>query len=154
MAKNISNTKKVLKIKEAFSSLKTIKIDNIQQIIKRNNNPKSKPHINMITKGPSHKQVIIPISNVNKKNFMNKSGDHVSNLNRVLKNIKSDIMVDFTCSDVARIIIVTNKVAISSDLQSIEHYVKDANHINSNKVDFLRLPQLKSYLKIISLPYL
>ena len=71
----------------------------------------------MITKGPSHKQVIIPISNVNKKNFMNKSGDHVSNLNRVLKNIKSDIMVDFTCSDAARIIIVTNKVAISSDLQ-------------------------------------
>ena len=49
---------------------------------------------------------------------------------------------------------VTNKVANSSDLQAIEHYVKGANHINSNEVDSPRLPQSKSYLKIIGLPYL
>jgi len=55
LAKNISNTKEVLRIKEAFPSLKTTKIDNIQQIIKGNNNLKLKLHINITTKGPSHK---------------------------------------------------------------------------------------------------
>ena len=144
----------MLRIKETFPSLKTTKINNIQQIIKENNNPKFKPHINMTTKGPLCKQVIVSMSNVNKKNFMNKSGTHVSNLNRALKNIKSDIMVDFICSNTARIIVVTNKVATLSDLQSIEHYVKGTNHINLNEVNSLRFPQLKSYLKIIGLPYL
>ena len=108
----------------------------------------------MTTKGPLCKQVIVSMSNVNKKNFMNKSGTHVSNLNRALKNIKSDIMVDFICSNTAGIIVVTNKVATLSDLQSIEHYVKGTNHINLNEVNSLRFPQLKSYLKIIGLPYL
>ena len=75
-------------------------------------------------------------------------------MNNVLKNIKSDVMVDFICSDTVGIIVVTNKVAASLDLQSIEQCVKDTNHINSNEVDSPRLPQLKSYLKIIGLPYL
>ena len=153
-AKNISNTEKVLKIKEAFSSLQVTNIDNIQKIIKRNNNPKPKLHINMTTKGPLHKQVIISISNGNKKNFMNESGIHVLNMNRVLKNIKSDVMVDFIHSDVARIIVVTNKVTTLLDLQSIKQYIKGANHINSNEINFPRLPQSKLYLKIISLLYL
>jgi len=49
--------------------------------------------------------------------------------------------------------VVTNKVANSSDLQTIEHYVKGANHINSNEVNSPRLPRSKSYLKNISLLY-
>jgi len=85
---------------------------------------------------------------------MNESSIYVSNLNRALKSIKSDIIVDFICSDAARIIVVTNKVTISSDLQSIKHYVKDTNCINSNKVNSPRFLQSKSYLKIISLLYL
>jgi len=80
---------------------------------------------------------------------MKESGAYVANLNRTLKNIKSEVTVDFVCSDASGIIVVTNKVANLSDLQAIKHYVKGTNHINS-----LRLPQSKSYLKIIGLPYL
>ena len=108
-AKNISNTEKVLKIKAA-------NIKNIQKIIKRNNNSKSKPHINIITKGPSHKQVIIPMSNINQKNFMKESDAHIANLNRALKNIKSEVTVNFVCSNASGIIVVTNKVTNSLDL--------------------------------------
>ena len=74
-------------------------------------------------------------------------------MNRTLKNIKLDVIIDFICSNVVRIIMITNKIAASLDLQSIEQYVKDTNHINSNKIDSSRLLQLKLYLKIISLPY-
>ena len=88
-----------------------------------------------------------------KKNFMDKSNAHVSNINRVLKNIKSDILVDFIHTDTADIIVVTNKVVSSLNLQTIKHYVKGANRINSNEVNSPRLPQSKSYLKIIDLLY-
>ena len=84
---------------------------------------------------------------------MDKSNAHVSNINRVLKNIKSDILVDFIHTDTADIIVVTNKVVSSLNLQTIKHYVKGANRINSNEVNSPRLPQSKSYLKIIGLLY-
>ena len=51
---------------------------------------------------------------------MNESGAHISNMNRTLKNIKLDIMVNFIYFDAAEIIVVTNKVAASLDLQSIK----------------------------------
>ena len=108
-AKNISNTEEMLKIKVA-------NIETIQKIIKRNNNFKPKPCINITTKGLLHKQVIIPMSNINQKNFIKESGAYVANLNRTYKNIKSEVTVDFVCSDASGIIVVTNKVTNSSDL--------------------------------------
>ena len=129
-SKTVGNTKEVLKIKEAFPFLKAKNIDNIWKIINGNNNPKPKPCINSTTKGLLHKQVIVSISSNNKKNFMGKSNVYILNINRVLKNIKSDA---------AGIIVVTNKVAISLDLQTIKQYIKGANHINSNEVNSLRL---------------
>ena len=109
--------------------------------------------MNSTTKGLLHKQVIISMSGNKKKNFMDKSNAHVSNINRVLKNIKSDILVDFIHTDTVDIIVVTNKVVSSLNLQTIKHYVKGANRINSNEVNSPRLPQSKSYLKIIDLLY-
>lgn len=69
--KNISNTKKVLKIKKVFPSLQATNIDNIQKIIKGDNKPKPKLQINMTIKELSCKQVIISISGNNKKSFIN-----------------------------------------------------------------------------------
>ena len=75
----------------------------------------------MTTKGPSRKQVIIPISNNNKSKFMELSSVHITNLNSTLKNIKSEVMADFVCTDQIEIIIITNKVASLLDLQTIEN---------------------------------
>jgi len=150
-SKSISNTEEVLKIKDTFLSLHAKKIENIQKII--NGGGKSKPHINMTTKYPSKKQVIVPMNSENIKKFMNESNSYISNLNRALKNIKSEIMVDFVRSDSMGITIVTNKVALASNFQTIETYIKSANHIDSSKVEVLYLPQSKFYLKIIGIPY-
>ena len=142
-----------MKIKVVFPSLKATNIDNIQKIIKDDNNPITKLRINMTTKGPSHKQVIVSISKINQMNLIKESRAYVANLNRALKSIKLDILVNFICSDASSIIVVSNKVANLSDLQTIEYYIKDASHINSNEVNSPRLPQSKSYLKIIGLSY-
>ena len=45
------------------------------------------------------------------------------------------------------------KIASSSDLQVIENYVKNVKNVNSEDIKILYLPQSKSYLKIIGIPY-
>jgi len=47
-----------------------------------------------------------------------------------------------------------NSIASASNLQVIENYVKNVNDIISENIQAPRLPQSKSYLKIIGIPYL
>ena len=96
-----------------------------------------KPKLNMMTKGLFRKQMIIPISNENKVRFMESSNKYIANLNRVLKNIKLDIMANFVCIDQAGIMIVINKATTSYDLQTIKKYVKNANQIDLDNVETL-----------------
>ena len=93
------------------------------------------------------------MSLVNLERFMVLSNKHVSNINRTLKEIKSDIMADFIWADNRRLIITTNKVTATSDLNTIENYIKNSNVINLDKVMFSRLLQFKSYLKIFGIFY-
>jgi len=130
-----SNTREVFKIKKAFPNLQVKKIENIQKII--NGDGKSKLKVIMTIKGLSRKQVIVPMNNDNKMSFIEDSSNHVTNLNRTLKNIKSDIMVDFICQEQSGITIITNKVASPLDLQTIEKYVKSVNYIEANGVEVL-----------------
>ena len=108
----------------------------------------------MISKELFRKQIIIPIRNDNKLKFMTLSNSHITNLNKVLKNTKSDIIADFVQSDQYSLIITINKVTLLLDLHIIENYVKNANNININKILTSQLLQSKSYLKIIGILYL
>jgi len=72
----------------------------------------------------------------------------------VLKSIKSNIMADFICIKDKGIIISTNNIASPSDLQEIEKCVKSSLLSNADQISFPRLPQSKSYLKIIGISYL
>jgi len=85
---------------------------------------------------------------------MNNSSTHVTNVNRVLKNIKSEVMADFIHVEESGLVITTNKVASDLDLQTIEKYVKNSYSVDVNNVESLRLPQSKSFLKIISILYI
>ena len=106
----------------------------------------------MTTKDPSRKQVIVPMSSENNNNFMKNSTTYIANINRLLRNTKSEVLVDYIHSDPLGISIITNKVSLQSDLQ-INQYVKNSKDINALQVDKPHLSQLKSYLKIIGIPY-
>jgi len=108
----------------------------------------------MTTKGPSCKQVIISISDDNTNTFFKDSSSHVTNINRVLKNIKLEVMADFICIENKSVIITTNKVASLPDLQNIEKYVKNTYNIEAEHTESPRFLQSKSFLKIISIPYI
>ena len=146
-----TNTNEIIKIKDIFPALNAQKIDQIQKII--NGAPKLKPHIQMTTKGPSQKQVIIPMSSDNIKKFMENSSLHVANINRSLQNAKSEVPVDFICADNSNIAVVTNKVVVQSDLYIIKNYIKKVEDINILNTDMPQLLQSKSYLKIIGIPF-
>ena len=105
----------------------------------------------MTTKGPSRKQVIVPMSSENNSIFMKNSALHVTNINRQLQNTKSEVLVNYIRSNPLGITVITNKVSQQSDLQIIDQYVKNSSDINALQVEEPCLPQLKSYLKIISI---
>jgi len=114
----LSITMDVLKLKETFPSLPNKKIDLVQKVI-NSSSKKSKPKINMTTKGPSRKQVIVPMNNNLSKRFIIDLSTHVINLNHALKNIWSNSIADFICADDKGVIITTNNISSNADLQEI-----------------------------------
>ena len=150
---NISlRVKDILRIKDTFPELSA---DDVERIIKVTNSNKEqrKPKINMTTKGPLRKQIIIPMAKSNTKLIINSASSNITNINKYLKNIKSDIIADFIHLTNDGVIITTNKPANMSDLSTIKKYVKNINNINSDNIDCPHLPKSKSYLKIIGLPH-
>jgi len=82
-----------MKIKENFLNLFAKKIEEVYKVL--NNTKKKKPKLNMTNKGSLRKQVIIPMSSTNSEKFIAILNKYVANINSALKNIKSDIVVDF-----------------------------------------------------------
>ena len=82
------------------------------------------------------------------------TNNHITNINRLLKGVKSEISANYIWSDNKGIVITTNKVVASSNLNIVEKYMKELNNVNSNNAMSSRLLQSKSYLKILDIPYL
>ena len=87
------NVREILKIKENFPNISLKKVKEIHKTLNDPNKPKLR--INMTTKGLSKQQIIVLIEASNISKFMFLLGDHIININRALKNIKSEIMADF-----------------------------------------------------------
>ena len=108
----------------------------------------------MTTKGPSRKQVIIPMAKSNAELIVILAHQHIANINKCLKNIKSDIIADFIWVTNERVSITINKLANPSDLTTVKKYIKSISNINSDLIESPYLPKSKLYLKILRLPYI
>ena len=82
------------------------------------------------------------------------SNVYITNINRSLKGIKSEVVINFIRSDNKDIVVTTNKVAAISDLNVVEKYMKNLNNVNSSNIMSPRLPQLKLYLETLNISYL
>ena len=122
------NIKDIIKIKNTFLKLSFNKIIKIHNITNRKG-VKGKLKINMTTKGLYKKQIIILISTNNSKTIISQANIYISNINRLLKDVKSEVSADFICSSNKGVILTTNKVTASSDLIIVERYVKESNNI-------------------------
>ena len=113
-----------------------------------------KPRINMTTKEPSRKQVIISMSSNSSEVIGNFVNIHIANINKCLKKAKSDTIADFIWVESKDIIITTNKAASALDIKIIEKYLKENNNIDLDYITSPCLPKSKSYLKILGLLYI
>ncbi len=60
------------------------------------------------------------MSNDNNNAFMKNSAAHAASINRLLRNAKLEVVVDYIRSNPIGLSIITNKVALHSDLQIID----------------------------------
>ena len=83
----------ILKLKENYLNLSVKKIKSIHRII--NDINKTKLYIKITTKELLQKQVIVPRNRAYIDKIITSSSIHVTNINRALKNIKSNVIVNY-----------------------------------------------------------
>jgi len=126
---NLSKVEDILRVKEAFPSLSA---DEVRKILKVKNSSegKKKPKLNMITRGPSKKKVIIPMTKSNAELIMKSAHKQITNISEHLKNSNSDIIADFIRLSNNRVIITTNRPANATKLSRIKNFLKKIDNIN------------------------
>jgi len=142
----------VIQVKEAFPALSANEVGKMLKA-KNSGGGMKKPKINIMTRGQSRREVIIPMTKANVELIVNSAHIHVSNVNKCLKNSKSDTFADFIQSNINGIIIMTNKPASNLDLSIIKKYLKNIQNVNPDSIESPHLPKSKSYMKIVGLPY-
>jgi len=85
---------------------------------------------------------------------MDEANTHIFQINMLLKSIKSTTRAEFISLCPKGVSINTNSVPNTSNLNTIERYLKSINGTSNNKVLTPWLPQSISYLKITSIPYI
>ena len=112
-----------------------------------------KPKLNMTTRGPFRKEVIIPMTKSNAELIMKSAHKHIANINECLKKSNSDIIADFIHLSNNEIIIITNCPANISELSRIENFLKKIDNIDLVSIEGPYLPKSKSYMKIVGLSF-
>ena len=135
-----------------FPSLLANEVGRILKV-KNSSEGTKKPKLNMTTRGPSRKEVIIPITKSNTELIVKSAHTHITNINKCLKNSKSDIIADFICISNNGIIITMNCPANTSDLSTIENFLKSIDNINLDSIEDPCLPKSKLFIKIVGLLY-
>jgi len=129
----------ILKIKEVFPALLNKKILEIHDVVFPK--PDNKGHrIQHTTKGLSRKQAIVPTSDNIKDIIMGEANTYIFQINMLLKSIKSTTRAEFICLCPGGISINTNSVLNTSNLNTIERYLKSINSTGNDEVLTPQLP--------------
>lgn len=88
----------------------------------------------MTTRGPSRKQIIIPMNKEMVSRYIKDASTYICIINCALKSIKLTIIADFISINNKGIIISTNNVTSPSDLQVIDKCVKNSFHNKENQI--------------------
>jgi len=85
------------------------------------------------------------MSTNNTERVIVQSNIYIVNINRLLKGIKLEISADFIWSDNKGVIITTNKIVSTSDINIVEKYMKELKDVDLNNIMNPKLAQSKSY---------
>jgi len=149
---NLSKIEDILRVKEVFPSLSADEVGKILKV-KNSSKGKKKPKLNMTTRGPSRKKVIIPMTKLNAELIMKSVHKQITNINEYLKNSNLDIIADFICLSNNGVIITTNRPANATELSRIKNFLKKIDNIDPISIEAPHLSKSKSYMKIVRLSY-
>jgi len=62
------------------------------------------------------------------------ANEHISNINRLLKGVKSDVLANFIYSNNKEVVITTNKTVVTSNLNMVEKYLKKLNNVDLDNI--------------------
>ena len=125
---NLLRIKNIVWVKKVFPALLVDEVGKVLKI-KNNREDNKKPRINMMTREPSRKEVIILMVKHIAELIVNSAHIYITNVNKCLKNSKSDIITDFIRSTNNEIIITINKPANNLNLSTIEKYLKNIQNV-------------------------
>jgi len=91
---NLLHIEDIVQVKEAFPALLADEVGKVLKI-KNSRGDNRKPKINMTTRGLSRKEVIILMAKHIAELIVNSAHIHITNINKYLRNSKSDIVADF-----------------------------------------------------------
>jgi len=72
----------------------------------------------------------VPISSNNTDRIIVKSNEHIANINKSLKRIKSDIFANYIWLDNRDIVITTDRVVVKLGMKVVEKYMKNLNNVD------------------------
>ena len=62
------------------------------------------------------------------------ANEHISNINRLLKGVKSDVLANFIYSNNKEVVVTTNKTVVTSNLNMVEKYLKKLNNVDLDNI--------------------
>ena len=107
----------------------------------------------MTTYGPTRHQVLILLNALSAEIVMANAAMTVESCNRGLVEARSKLRVESVCKAWDGVSISTNFVASAAELEVIKQWLKKVTGLNSTVVVKPHLPQSKSFLKILGVPY-
>jgi len=107
----------------------------------------------MTTHGPTRCQVLIPLDTPTAEVIVANAATTVEFCNRGLVEAHSKLRVKSVCKAWDEISMFTNFVASAAELEVIKQWLKKVAGLAASTVVEPRLPQSKSFLKILGVPY-
>jgi len=107
----------------------------------------------MTMHGPTRRQVLIPLDTPTAKVVVANAATAVKSCNRGLVEAHSKLRVESVRKAWDRISMSTNFVASAAELEVIKQWLKKVAGLAASTVVEPRLPQSKSFLKILGVPY-
>ena len=150
--------RKIEKIKIKIVSVQVshnMSVDEVEKILKAKDSGKDikKSKINITIKKLLRREIIVPMTKFNTESIVNLAHTHITNINKCLKNSKSDIIADFIHINNNGIVITTNKPTNNLDLSTIKKFLKNINNVNLDSIKSFCLLKFKLYMKIVELSH-
>ena len=152
---------RLLQLKEAFPNLPQATIISMHQASLGGANasqgssscPTVSRTLKMTTQGPTRHQVLVPLDSAAAELIVANTASAVQSCNKGLVEARSKLRVESVRKAWDEVSMSTNSVASAAELEVIKQWLKKTAGLGESTEVEPRLPQSKSFLKILGVPY-